>query len=113
MPKRVIPPRPVVRDGLIILGQLVKESRLGRRWTRNELAQRAGISVATIANIENGASSTAVGTVFDVADLVGVPIFGIDDRVELARLRRRGEDRLELLPARVRHGRQEELSDDF
>lgn len=113
MPKRTAPSRPVVRDGLIVLGQLVKEGRLGRKWTRSELAQRAGVSVPTIANIENGASSTAVGTVFDVADLVGVPIFGIDDRIELARLRRRGEERLELLPARVRHGRQEALSDDF
>lgn len=92
---------------------MIREARVGRRWTRDELAQRANVSVATIAKIEAGASTTAVGTVFSVADLVGVPIFGIDDPVELARLRRRGEERLSLLPTRVRRSRKQELDDDF
>jgi transcriptional regulator with XRE-family HTH domain len=111
--KRSVPMRPVVHDGLAVLGNLVREARVGRHWTRAELAQRANVSPVTITKIENGEPGTAVGTVFSVADLVGVPLFGIEDRAELARLRRLGQERIALLPARVRHSRMEDLDDDF
>lgn len=113
MAKRTVPPRPVVRDGLIVLGQLIHEARLARTWTRGDVAERADVSAATIAKIEAGAPGTAIGTVFSVADLVGVPLFGIDDPVEIARRRRLGEEKLALLPSRVRARRLKDLDDDF
>lgn len=113
MAKRTVPMRPVVRDGLAVLGNLVREARIRRNWTRAELAQRANISVPTIAKIEEGHPGTAVGTVFSVADLVGVPLFGIDDRAELARLRHLGQERVALLPSRARHSRTDDIDDDF
>lgn len=113
MAKRSVPPRPIISDALLLLGTLVREARLARRWTRDELAVRAGVSTPTVANIEAGAPGTAVGTVFSVAELVGVPIFGIDDPVELARRRRTGEDKLALLPSRLRHRMTDEFNDDF
>ncbi|PPF26935.1 transcriptional regulator [Rathayibacter tritici] len=113
MAQRSAPPRPAVADALLLLGQLVREARLGRRWTRDELAVRAGVSTPTVAAIEVGAPGTAVATVFSVAELVGVPIFGIDDPLELARRRRSGEEKLALLPSRVRHRTSDDLDDDF
>ncbi|PPG10953.1 transcriptional regulator [Rathayibacter sp. AY2B7] len=113
MAKRSVPPRPVVADALLLLGQLVREARLRHRWTREELAVRAGVSTPTVAGIEAGAPGTAVSTVFSVAELVGVPIFGIDDPVELARRRRSGEEKLALLPSRMRRRTTDELDDAF
>ena len=49
----------------------------------------------------------------DLADLVGVPIFGIEDRSELAIRRRRGEEMLALLPSRVRRPKGGTIDDDF
>ncbi|MFE3545409.1 helix-turn-helix transcriptional regulator [Nocardia sp. NPDC059177] len=111
--KRRVVHRPVVTDALVVLGQLVRQARATRGWTAEELARRADVSPATISKIEAGAAGTAVGTVFNVADLVGVPIFGIGDRAELARRRRLGEETLALLPARVYHPRTSEPDDDF
>ncbi len=41
----------------------------------------------------------AIGTVFSAATVLGVPLFGADDD-ELARMRRRGEERIALIPSR-------------
>jgi hypothetical protein len=49
----------------------------------------------------------------ELADLVGVPLFGIDNRQELALLRQRGQDTLSLLPSRVYHPRKPAVDDDF
>lgn len=113
MVKRSVPPRPVVRDGLIVLGQLIRTARVDRGWTAEELARKAGVSPATIGKLEAGYPGTAVGTAFDVADLVGVPVFGISDRAELAIRRRRGEEKLALLPSRVYHPRKGAIDDNF
>lgn len=113
MAKREIVMSPAARDALIVLGQQIRIARTQRRWTLNDLATRALISVPTLRAIEDGAPGTAVGTVFHVADLAGVPIFGIDDRAELARRRRQGEDILALLPERVRTPSPGDARDDF
>lgn len=104
---------PTARDGLKVLGQQIRIARTERRWTLNDLATRALISVPTLRAIEDGASGTAVGSVFHVASLVGIPIFGIEDRAELARRRRHGEDTLALLPERVRTVGPGAVRDDF
>lgn len=102
MAKRETVLAPIVRDALAVLGAQIAIARTERGWTQAELAARAGISHITTSRIEAGNAGTAVGTVFQVAHLVGVPIFGIEDRGELARLRRQGEETLSLIPARVR-----------
>ena len=112
MAKRTVPPRPEVEDGLKILGALIREARLEHRWTQRDLALRVNVSVPTIAKIEAGSPTSAVGSVFDAAHMVGVPIFGIEDRAELARMRRQNEEKLALLPQRVRP-RTGKVSNDF
>ncbi len=49
----------------------------------------------------------------DLSDLVGVPIFGIEDRAELAIRRHRGEEMLALLPSRVRRPKSGSTDDNF
>ena len=113
MSKREVVMSPAARDGLTVLGQQIRIARTERRWTLKDVATRALISVPTLRAIEEGAPGTAVGTVFHVAGLVGIPIFGIEDRTELARRRRQGEDTLALLPERVRTAGLGQVRDDF
>lgn len=88
-------------DAASLLGVEVARGRRERRWTLDELAKRAGISPFTLRKIERGDPTVGLGTVFDVAVLVGVHLFGAD-RDELPDLLERSRDRLALLPQRVR-----------
>jgi len=101
----------VTKQALSILGKLIKAGRLERGLTAAELSERAGISRKTLRNIENGEAGTEIGIVFEVATLVGVRLFEVDDRagaIHNAHL----EEKLMLLPKRVRPSRQE-VDDDF
>ncbi|GAA2231576.1 helix-turn-helix domain-containing protein [Herbiconiux moechotypicola] len=113
MAKRGVPLRPHVQDALSIWGQLIREGRIAREWTARDLAARANVSEQTVLSAEAGNRGTSVGTMMDLADLVGVPLFGIDDRAELAQRRRRGEEMLALLPSRVRAKKRNHADDDF
>jgi len=103
MAKKQVRPVPVARDALATLGLQIRQGRHARNWTAAELADRVGVSQRTVLAIEGGAAGTAIGTVFTAAALVGVPLFGTTDKAELARLRRRGEERLALIASRVYH----------
>ncbi|KJC63614.1 helix-turn-helix domain-containing protein [Agreia bicolorata] len=113
MAKRTVPLRPHVQDALSIWGQLIRQGRGERAWTAKDLAGRANVSERTVLSAEAGNSGTAVGTMIDLADLVGVHLFGIEDRSEMAIRRRRGEEMLALLPSRVRRSRGRGSDDDF
>ncbi|MDA8359819.1 MAG: helix-turn-helix transcriptional regulator [Actinomycetota bacterium] len=86
---------------LELFGLEVGRARRRRRWTAVELAERAGISRTTLHKLEVGDPSVAIGTAFEVATLLGIPLFGAD-RAELPDLVARSRDRLSLLPTRVR-----------
>jgi len=93
---------------------LAKQIQLGRRqlkWTEHELADRAGISRATLQKIEKGELSVAVGLVFEVAALVGIALFD-EDRTSLTTHIARTDDKLALLPAAVRK-RRKPVDDEF
>ena len=113
MAKRSVPLRPHVQDALTIWGQFIRRGRLDRAWTAKDLAARANVSEQTVLSAEAGNRGTAVGTMLDLADLVGVPLFGIDDRSEIAIRRRRGEELLALLPSRVVRRPGGAIDDDF
>jgi transcriptional regulator with XRE-family HTH domain len=103
MPKRQRAYPPTVREAAELLGAEIVQARLERRWTVRELAERADVSPATLQKVERGNPSVALGTAFDVATLVGVPLFYADaSRLadEAARARRPT-----LLPRTVRHPR--------
>lgn len=104
------PLSPLTREAAKLLGASVRTERRGRRWTVAELAERVGVSEATMLKVERGDPGVRLGTAFEAAALVGVPLFAEDESrrtLEAARL----EDRLAVLPQRVRQPR--EIDDDF
>jgi len=80
-----------------VLGRQIAAERRVREWTQAELAERAGISTKTLIGIEKGATGAAIGTVFEVAALVGIPLVGAMEPAA----RQLIDNRLALLPTRV------------
>ena len=113
MARKPTMPLAATTDALTLLGTQIRQGRIERGWTIADLAERAHVSEGTIKAVENGAPGTAIATVLNTAVLAGVPLFGAEDHAELARLRRRGEERLALLPSRVRQSQTEGDPDDF
>lgn len=99
------------REAASLLGKLVRLGRKQRKWTERELADRAGISRATLQKIEKGDLNVAIGLVFEVASLVGVRLFD-EELTSLTRHLARTEDKLALLPHAVRKSRKK-VYDDF
>lgn len=89
------------REALSLLGKQIRLGRKQRRWSEHELAERAGIARATLQKIEKGDPGCAIGLVFEVAVLVGVPLFEAD-LPGLVRQHARLDDKLALLPKAVR-----------
>ncbi len=85
---------------LTLLGEQIKLGRKQRKWTEQNLANRAGISRATLQKIENGEPSTAIGIVFEAAALVGVNLFE-PDKHSLTKHIEQTRDKLALLPQRI------------
>src|ERR1700759_51852 len=83
-----------------ILGAAIASARRERRVSQGELAERAGISQGTVHNVEQGSPTVAVGIVFELAALVGLDLLADPD--ELPRMHAQVNDRLRLLPSRVR-----------
>lgn len=104
---------PQARDAARLLGSLIAAGRRRRRWTAARLAEQANISPVTLRKVERGDPGVALGTVLEVAVLVGVPLFGEDDPSRLADRTLLAESRLALLPARVLPITNEGLDDDF
>ena len=109
--RRTHPYSPQAIDAVRVLGLEVARARRARRWTETALAERAGISAVTLRKIERGTPTVGIGTVFEVATILGIELFGTD-RDGLRSLVERGRDRLALLPSRVREPAVP-ASDDF
>ena len=107
MSKQRVTVTPQAEDAARTIGLQVRCARHELGWTISELAARLGVSRRTVAALEGGSAGTAIGTVLNAAVLTGVPLFGVDDEYELAKMRRRGEERLALLGQRVRSPKKE------
>ena len=95
-----------------LLGKQIRLGRIKRKWTEYELAERAGISRATLQKIEKGDPSVTLGRVFEAAALVGIPLFDSEPR-RLASHIDRTDDKLALLPSAVRKPGKAHVDDDF
>src|SRR5260370_22742794 len=92
---------PQTTDAVVVLGLEIEAARRRRRMSAEELAERSGISPATLRRVERGDPTVAIGIVFEAAGLVGIELFGVNP-ADLPALVRRNQDRLALLPARLR-----------
>jgi transcriptional regulator with XRE-family HTH domain len=99
------------RQALALLGTLVRLRRTEKRMTARELAERAGISRDLLHRIEKGDPRCESGVVFEVAAIVGVPLFE-PDLAGLQARSRDAEEKLALLPKAV-HKKAPEVKDDF
>jgi transcriptional regulator with XRE-family HTH domain len=108
MSKRALSPLTV--EAARLLGAGVRLGRRQRRWTVARLAERVGVSEATMLKVEHGDPGVRLGIAFEAAALVGVPLFD-EDRARLALEATRIDDRLALLPQRTH--RPAEGDDDF
>jgi transcriptional regulator with XRE-family HTH domain len=100
-------------EALTILGQQIRLARQERNVTAAELAARIGVSPATLSAIEKGSASVSSGNLFNAASAVGVPLFGAETLEQLNMLRRIGQDKLALIPTRVRHRRMDSDAYEF
>jgi transcriptional regulator with XRE-family HTH domain len=98
-------------DATHVLGLEIARARRERRWTINELAERAGGSRITVRAAEAGTPTVAIGTMFELATILGIDLYGARP-AELPELVSRQRDRLALLPARMR-GPATPIDDDF
>jgi len=102
---------PYTIEAAQLLGEQIRLARRGRRWSQRELAERAGITPGTLIKIERGDPSVRLGTAFEAASLVGVPLFHAD-RSRLTLDLDRTRARAALLPERIR-SREEDVKDEF
>lgn len=79
MPKQTIVLLPKVEAKLAIVGEQIKMARLRRELTSELVAERAGISRATLCAIEKGKPSVAIGAYVAVLQALN----GMDDDILL------------------------------
>ena len=99
------------KEAALLLGQQIKLGRKKRQWSEQNLADRAGISRATLQKIEAGEMSPAIGLVFETATLVGIKLFE-QDRQPLATSIDLTQSKIALLPKRIRN-KARAIDDDF
>lgn len=61
MAKKTVVIMPQTRDILVQMGEQIRLARLRRKLTLELVAERAGISLATLASIEKGAPTVSIG----------------------------------------------------
>jgi transcriptional regulator with XRE-family HTH domain len=96
-------------ESLQLLGTSIRVERLRRGWSVQQLAERVGVSHPTITKVERGDAGVAIGTAFEAATLLGVPLYGGPE--ERARYGMHQRTELALLPASGRARRQ--VDNDF
>ena len=99
------------REAISLLASQIRLNRTEKGMTAGEVATRAGVSRGLVQRIEKGDLRCRIGTVLEVAHIVGVPIFS-EDPQERQRHLKQTEDKLALLPARVRSPKRS-IDDDF
>ena len=100
------------KDAAILLAQYIQLGRKERALTEMDLADRAGISRATLQKIEKGDPKCELGLYFEVAILVGVRLFNIDSNATFALDIDRMNDKLALLPKSI-HKKKKQVDDAF
>ncbi len=99
------------REGLALLGKMIRLGRKQRKMTEHELAERLGVARSTLQRMEKGDPKVEIGLMFEAAALVGVKLFEADERGMTA-LASQTDDRIALLPKHV-YKTGKRVEDDF
>lgn len=73
IPDTAGPPRLTTHEVTHVVGERVRELRLGIGLTMERFAEEAGISLGMLSKIENGQTSPSLGTLTSLANAGGVP----------------------------------------
>ena len=98
-------------DAMHLLGATIRAERKTRKMSEIELAERAGVARSVIQRVEQGDMTCGVGIVFEVAHIVGIPLFDAEPS-RLANEIKQVEDKLTLLPKTIRK-KTKVINDDF
>lgn len=104
--------RPYAEQALAVLGDLIRIARTDRKWTQAHLGKVCSVDRRTIAAIENGRPEVRIGTVFNVAAVLGIPLYD-SDASQMSRLKRLHGEMASLIPRRVDTQRGGAVNDDF
>lgn len=85
-----------------LFGCIIRAERIARKWTAQELCERAGISRGLLQRIEKGDPNCTLGIVFEVAYLLSIPLYDSDEPT-LTNLLDRHKEKLKLLPKYARN----------
>jgi transcriptional regulator with XRE-family HTH domain len=99
------------QQAINVFATQIKVARKKQQWSEAELAERAGTSRPTIRKIEQGNPATELGLYFEIAGLLGIPLFD-DDEQRLTTLQNTLDLQLALLPKRIDIDTKE-VFDDF
>ena len=111
MTKQPIPLSSSTLSVLKTLGAMIKAARLERSMSQAELSQRLGVSRHTVITLEKGDPKVSVGTVFEAATIVGIPLLA-EDQHALNRLATTVANLASVLPERGRR-KKVAVRDDF
>jgi transcriptional regulator with XRE-family HTH domain len=96
---------------LITFGKMIKTSRLAHNMSQQELATRLHVSRLTVAAMEKGSAKVSIGTVFEAATIVDIPLLG-DDMTQLGANAKTIANICALLPERAGR-KKKDLNDEF
>lgn len=99
------------KNALKLFSMLLEKERRKKGYSQKDLAQRAGVSRFSVQNILKGEPSVSIGTYFEIAVILGVPLF-TDNSHKLASMIKQVEEVISLLPSHV-HLEKEILDDNF
>lgn len=94
-----------------LLGLSIRAARKENGISEAELAERAGVSRGVVQRVEKGDLSCGVGTVFELAYIVGIQLLDLDNQ-GLSQQISQVENKLTLLPKAI-HQSSKVINDDF
>lgn len=94
-----------------LLGFSIRASRKEKKMSEAELAERAGVARSLVQRVEKGDMTCGVGSVFELAYIVGIPLFNLDKNGLTSELER-VENKLTLLPKAI-HNSNKSIDDNF
>lgn len=86
---------------LKVLGSQIRESRLAKNFSMEEIAKQAGITRATLSEIESGNPKCAIGSYLNVMSILGVEV-SLGDGVN-AKQRKRATRKILKIDKKINH----------